>query len=117
MIRLSLAYFYDVGQALQRLRHISDMADPNDARSVVNGAIDQLRGLYSQDILTSLMKTSLIPSQQLVKALDSLNERVWNTPVSAVELLSIASQLNNWETVFKSEMVVADAYYVSEKKG
>jgi hypothetical protein len=116
MIRIDLSYFYRLGAniaAVNRLRYDVPM---REVRHPLQAARTWLAAVAQDTMFGSGLRGSKVQLGTLAIRLDALLGRDDDSQFSFSDLLEISGDLNRFETVLNSELSIADAYYVLEKK-
>lgn len=120
MFRMSLAYFFRIGEVMRPLRDIKEDTPNKDAFLVVQPAINSLKDLLENPIVnTVLIKTSVNSAQNLLLSLEEFNKSIdWNEEAKSTgfkHFWAISENYANFSAVFNSEMETANAYLVTNK--
>lgn len=121
MIRISLAYLYETGVAVGKLSDASATTGEIkllDIWSPVASIHDRLVAIYND----SFYRDSLIVSRPLADSLATLCGQIrdrtdFETVLGFLEYWNLQQAARKFEDVFKAELAVADAYFVTRKGG
>ncbi|MGH7072575.1 MAG: hypothetical protein ACREFD_00015 [Stellaceae bacterium] len=120
MIRLSLRYFYRLGQIIHPLTEFeAGQKKVVDVWEVLFPAQTELSGLFSTDNwFTRALRTSWEAGPALLAAItEVLGNQDWEAPVTFLQAYTIQNAAKEFETKFTGELHVADSYFVIQKGG
>lgn len=120
MIRISLAYPYDIGRVFYRLREVMKEGEPiSSARFALSDAEDQLEGLFHpQAICFEALRGAFADGNVLYEAIKKLTTHPDpSRKMDFYDVFSVLNALDTFEHVFRAELRASDAYFVSKKGG
>lgn len=120
MIRISLAYPYELGQSFTRLRRdLNENRPISEARHALLDAEDQLAGLFHpQAIYAHALRGATNQANVLYEAIKKLTtDSDHSRKLDFLDTYSVLTALDKFETILTAELGAADAYFVSKKGG
>lgn len=116
MIRISISFFYGLGAAMREIAAIQPGAKLNDVWLSLHNAQTELNKLFGAQWLTPAVRSAYHPGQTLLNTIAPFVQRTdWAAELTNMEAWGITNALREFETVLKSELNIADAYFVSRK--
>jgi hypothetical protein len=118
MIRISLSFFYGLGASVRLLPSISAGQKLSDVWITAWTARAELSNLLSAAWFAPAMKAAIGPGNTLLTSLSAIIDRSdFDEQITFPEASAITGAYNHFDTVLKSELLVADAYFVTSKFG
>lgn len=120
MIRISLAYPYELGQSFSRLkRDLVENRPLSEARYALSDAEEQLAGLFHpQAIYAHALRGATHGANVLYEAIKKLTtDPDQSRRLDFRDTYSVLGALDKFETILTAELGSADAYFVSKKGG
>lgn len=119
MIRISIAYFYDIGSSLQPLSAVKAEMSLVEVWSTLFNAQNVLESLFSTEWFWPAVRASHAPGQKLLSAIKMITDRkdFVDGKIMPFEEYALSTSLKDFETVVKADLSIADAYFVSRKAG
>lgn len=116
MIRISISFFYGLGAAMREIAAIQPGAKLEDVWPSLYKARMELDNLFGTQWFSPAVKSAYSPGQTLLKAINTHVQRTdWGAELTNTEAWRITTALTEFDTVLKSELNIADAYFVSRK--
>lgn len=120
MIRISLAYPYDIGRVFYRLREVMKEGVPlSSARFALSEAEDHLAELFHpKAIYFQALRGALARANVLYEAIKKLTtDADQSRKLDFLDVYSVTNAMDNFEPVLKAELHASDSYFVSKKGG
>jgi hypothetical protein len=118
MIRISLKFFYELGAVLTPVSTLRSDHKLATVWSPLFAAEKEVASLLATDWFIPAVKAAVNPGLELHAALKSITDRTdFDGDITVVEAARVTAALNAFETVLKTELHIAAAYYVSRKAG
>ena len=118
MLRLSIAYFYDLGMAMRPLKQLEGGQNLQAVWPDLYAAENALNQFLATDWMWGAIKSSYALGQQLSTAIKTLtSDPAPDRPLTPLEAYSVVSALWAYEPVLRADLSVADTYYVTRKGG
>lgn len=116
MIRISISFFYNLGAAMRQIAGIEAGTVLGNVWVPLINAQTELNNLFNTEWFSPAVKTAYGPGQKLLAAIKPLASRAdLDCELTAIEAWSVTGALTEFEAVLKSELAIADAYFVSRK--
>jgi hypothetical protein len=116
MIRLSLAYFYTLGDALAPLPGLKAGSVVRDVWAQLYRAQTELLTLLSTPWLAPAVKAATAHGLALHSAIETITNRTdFDAEVGFAQASAVTGALTNFDMVVRSELYIADAYFVTRK--
>lgn len=115
MIRLDVSYFYRASLALDALRHIQDGQKLSDIWLNLYRVNDALRSVLAASVLTSTIRSSRAAGEYLSTGLLALMGANVGDVYTPAQRWDIIARLDQFDTVLRSELAVADVYIIADK--
>lgn len=116
MIRISISFFYGLGAAMREIAAIQPGVKLNDVWLSLHKAQTELNNLFGTQWFSPAVKSAYNPGQILLNTIAPFVQRTdWTAELTNIEAWSITNALRDFDTVLKSELNIADAYFVSRK--
>jgi hypothetical protein len=118
MIRISIAYFYNLGTILKPIAAVQGDAPVSQFWMDLFAAQSALKDFFSTEFFWPAIRASYGPGQTLLKAIETVtNKNVATDKIDHMEAYYITDALTKFETNINSELSIAAAYFVSRKGG
>ncbi|MDR7271239.1 hypothetical protein J2X20_003907 [Pelomonas saccharophila] len=118
MLRLSLAFFYNMGSAMKPIAHMRGDSKLGMAWKPLWTAKKALEDLLSSQWFTPAIRAATIPATELHTAIKALTDRTdFESEIGVMQAAEVISALESFEKVVSSELHIADAYFVTRKAG
>jgi len=118
MNQISLQFFYDLGSVMRPLASIQGGMKLMDAWSPLYRVGQELTSLTGTDWFSPAVKASNVSAFKLLKLLATFTARTdFDSELTFFEANEITKTAADFETVLRSELLVADVYYVTKKGG
>jgi hypothetical protein len=116
MIRISLPFFYGLGHLLSPVSYLAGGMSLRDAWGPLFQAQNELKALFDTSALTPAIRASSGPAQRLLSAMQTVTSRTdFDGQISPQEAYEITNALSAFDVVLRSELINAEAYFVSRK--
>jgi hypothetical protein len=126
LIRLSIAYFYNLGAAMKQARYLIDSGKTSPLKNFTIAELwpslktieNEINGLFATEWFLPALRSAFQPGQALLNQLKTITDSdKWTDFVEPSDLWQIDRLLADFETVLKSELNISDSYFVSRKGG
>jgi len=116
MLRLDLAFFYRLGAVISQLRTLRADTHLAGAGYTLSNTRSWLEVLRDDQALGPALRTSKAPLNALIQRIDAILMRSEDGQLTFSDVSDLLGDFNRYEAVLTSELAVADAYFVLEKK-
>ena len=116
MIRLSLSFFYNLGAVLRPIGGLAGAAKVGQVWGPLTAAQNDLHDLLRTEWFQPAIQSSVAKGSDLMNALLAITNRTdFDSEVGHQQAFAVTNALATFETVLNSELVRADAYFVTRK--
>jgi hypothetical protein len=118
MIRLSISFFYGLGASLRTAGAITGGHKLRDVWSAAYSAQGEVSNLISTPWFAPAMKAAIAPGNRLLQTLKAITDRTdFDGEITPQEAHAVTQSMSEFDTIFRSELLIADTYFVTGKYG